>query len=282
MSRGLQITLTLGLAVVVGQMHGQTVFGTTKTNLVTVDVTTGTTTTVGALGLPADSYFVGIAWEPNQQKLFGFVYTVVGGAVTNQFLTRIDPATGATTTIVTLGASASNLTYEGFAYVPTLGTFVASRSQTTNNTLGQDLVTLSTAGVAAALVTTSPAIDNDNLVYDGTRSLFYSIDPNGVNILRSVSLVNGTYTDIGSGVATIGSLAYSPYTDRLYGTSYTANDNSLYVLNPTNAALITTLTTSGDQLTALAVAIPEPASWTTLAAIVGLFAVIGRKMRTAA
>jgi hypothetical protein len=205
----------------------------------------------------------------------------VSNTITNHFLAKIDPATGATTTVTTFGSAASNLVYEGLTYVPSLGAFVASRSQTNGSTNSVDLVTMSTSGVATTLVTTSPAIDSDTIVYDGLRSALYSIDPNGVNILRTINLVTGTYTDVGTGISTIGALAYSPFTDRLYGTSYATNDKSLYVINPSNAALISTLTTNGDQLTSLAVAIPEPASWASLAASFGLAAAICLRMRRA-
>ncbi len=267
--RLIQLALGFSLAVAVGRLNGQTVFGTTRTDLVTVDVTTGTTANVGALSLPADSYFITLTWQPVEGKLYGLVYTVVSNVVTNHFLAKIDPATGSTTTMATFGALSSNLLFEGLTYVPNLGVLVASRSQVSNNSLTQDLVTLSTSGVATLLVTTSPAIDNDTIVYDSHRSALYGIDPNGVNVLRSINLVTGAYTDVGPGIATIGALAYSPFTDRLYGISYASNDHALYVMDPSNAALLATLTTSGSQLTALAVAIPEPAEWALLVAIAG-------------
>lgn len=277
MKRGFQFVFGLGLALAAAPLSGQTVFGTTAGTLVTVDVTTGATANIETLSLPTDSYFNTLTWHPGEQQLYGIIYTVVGGIVTNHFMARIDPATAVVTMIVTFGEQATHLPVEGLTYVPTLGTFVASRGPSNGNTLTQDIITLSTSGVAAPLVTTSPAIDSDTLVYDTAHSLLFSIDPNGVNILRTINLVTGASSDVGAGISTLNGMAYSPFTNRLYGLDYRPSNNSLYVLDPSNSGLIATLTTSGDQLTSIAVAIPEPASWASFVGIVGLAVVVARR-----
>lgn len=284
MLRVFRTTLGLCLALAAGRLGGQTVFGTTNTSLVTVDVATGATTAVGALNLPANTFFNALTWHPGEQRLYGFAYTLVGGVVTEQYLGRIDPATGAATTLVAYGAHASSLVYEGFTYVAPLGQFVVSRAQTIPSTLSRDFLTMSTTGAVAPLVTTGATIDSDTIVYDAVHSVLYTIDPNGDNVLRKVNLVTGATTDVGTGTsANTGAMTYSPFTNRLYGISYATADNSLWVLDPNNGAgplsLVATLTTSGSQLTAIAVAVPEPAAWVAWAAMAGLAVAIGLRKR---
>lgn len=266
-----------------------TLYGVTSSHLVSIDTTTGTTTAIGALGLTRlDSSPVGtlvtpgpLAWNPSDQQLYGLAYdytfVVSGGEphpninVLNQRFIRIDPATGAATSIATLGPRSANPTYDGIEYLGgSVGSLVVSRSSGAGNSSATEIATLSTSGSLATLRTTS--LDNDLLAQSASAAVLYSIDPNNAtsaNRTRTVDLapVTPSVAFLSGSLPsnTTGELAYDPAGDRLYALDYTvlpSPNKSLYRINTsggTSLSLEGTITLSGSQVLGIAFSsVPEP------------------------
>jgi len=285
---GRMLTPALLAVLASASAHAATLYGVTSSQLVSIDTTTGTTTAIGSLGLTRlDSSPVGtlvtpgpLAWNPADQKLYGLAYdytfVVSGGephpniSVLNQRFIRIDPDTGAATSIATLGPRTSNPTYDGIEYLGgSVGSLVVSRSSGANNSSSTEIATLSTSGTLATLRTTS--LDNDLLAQAASASVLYSIDPNNAtpaNRPRAIDLdpTTPTVTFLTGSLpsSTTGELAYDPEVDRLYALDYTvlpSPNKSLYRIDTsggTSLTLESTLTLSGSQVLGIAFAtVPE-------------------------
>ena len=292
--------------------HAATLYGVTSSQLVSIDTTTGTTTAIGSLGLTRlDSSPVGtlvtpgpLAWNPSDQNLYGLAYdytfVLSGGephpniSVINQRFIRIDPTTGAATSIATLGTRSSNPTYDGIEYLGgSVGSLVVSRSSGAGNSSSTEIATLSTSGTLATLRTTS--LDNDLLAQAASASVLYSIDPNNATAAirpRAIDLAPATPTVTfltGSlPSSTTGELAYDPEGDRLYALDYTVlptPNKSLYRIDTsggTSLSLESTLTLSGSQVLGIAFAtVPEPKDCLLGAGLaLGLWSLVRRRSAT--
>jgi hypothetical protein len=271
MNRPLVFLATLTLPAV---LHAQILYGVTAANLVTVDLGTATTSVVGSLGLAPNVLPGTLAWNPADQSLYGIAYQYAGLTVTDQLFLRINPATGAATTLAHLGPQ-SGMVYDGLEYVNSLGSLVIAHGPGAGDSHSTQLATISAAGTLSALVGTG--LDNDILAYDSGHDTLYSLDPNNVGQFQRVNLQTGAGIGLGAEPsATTGEMAYSPTTDRLYALDYTLGNHSLYVINTHDgngpAQLESTFTLDGEQVQGIAfAAVPEPAEWTAFGGL-GLLA----------
>ena len=262
--------VALAALILPAAVHGQVLYGVTATSLVTIDPGTGTTTTVGSLGLAANVIPGTLAWNPDQQALYGIAYQHAGLSVTDQLFIRINPATGAATTIATFGAQAGGVVYDGLDYVDSLGSLVVGRGVGGGDSHSTQLATISLTGTVVDHVSTT--LDNDILAYDRSHGVLYSIDPNSVGQFQKVNLTTGSFTSLGAvPSSTTGEMAYSTAANRLYALDYTLGNHNLYVIDTQGgdgpATLESTVVLTGAQVQGMALAVPEPSEW---AAVAGL------------
>lgn len=263
--------LALAALILPAAAHGQLLYGVTATSLVTIDPGTGTTTTVGSLGLAANVIPGTLAWNPDQQALYGIAYQHNGLSVTDQLFIRINPVTGAATTITTFGAQAGGVVYDGLDYVNSLGSLVVGRGVGGGDTHSTQLATISISGTVVNRVSTT--LDNDILAYDPSHSVLYSLDPNTVGQFQKVNPMTGNFTSLGAAPSsTTGEMAYSTTANRLYALDYTLGNHNLYSIDTQGgngpATLESTTLLTGAQVQGIAFAnVPEPSEW---AAVAGL------------
>ncbi|HTH47120.1 MAG TPA: PEP-CTERM sorting domain-containing protein [Candidatus Limnocylindria bacterium] len=262
--------VALAALILPAAAHGQILYGVTATSLVTVNPTTGATATVGSLGLPGNVIAGTLAWNPTDQSLYGIAYQFSGLTATDQLFIRINPATGAATTITTFGSQVGGVVYDGLEYVDSLNSLVVARGPGGGNSGSTALATISTGGAVANVVTT--ALDNDLLAYDAGHGVLYSLDPNGAAQFQKVNLTTGAHTSLGAEPsATTGEMAYSTVSDRLYALDYTLGNNSLYAIDTQGgnspATLESTVTLAGAQVQGIAFSspVPEPSEWAAIA-----------------
>lgn len=269
-----------------------TLYGVTSTQLVTLDTATGTSTVVGSLGLAGNQSPGPLAWNPQDNLLYGFVYdfTIVGlePVFTEQRFVSINPATAAVTPIATFGSQQTGIVYDSLEYIGgSVGSLVVGRGTSAGNSGTTELATISTLGATAAFRSTS--LDNDLLAWAGDSRVI-SIDPNHVtpaSRARELDIQNAppTQTFLTGSLpsSTTGELAWDLSGGRLYALDYTLGNRSLYRMSVDGSALSldTTVTVSGSQVRGIAFAqVPEPATLTAAGGLALLTWAIHRRLQT--
>jgi len=241
-----RILLALALVLSTGTVSlSAPLYGVTSTHLVIIDpATANIVSTVGPHGFPAGTS-LNLTYHPGQQMLYGIAYTMSGSVVTNQYLAQVNPSTGAGSFVATLGTPSTVGYFEAIEYVHALDSLVASRASIIGSFVTDRLVKLALDGTVTPLVAT-PGIDNDHAVYDQTRNIFYTTDPNNPNPNQrfiQVDLSTGTIVNLPAIPFTMGETAYSPLLDAIFAVDYI--NNRLYRVDLTNGGAPITITTVG-------------------------------------
>ena len=280
------------LAMAATSSGGATLYGVTSTQLVTINPATGTSTSVGSLGLSPNQSPGPLAWNPQDNRLYGFVYdfAIVGLDVvfTEQRFVSIDPATAAVTAITTFGSQQTGIVYDSIEYIGgSVGSLVVGRGTAPGNSGTTELATISTLGVPATLRSTS--LDNDLLAWAGDSRVI-SIDPNHVTPASrarelDIQTEPPTQTFLGGSLpsATTGEIAWDLAAGRLYALDYTLGNRSLYSLSTSGSTLSldSTVTISGNQVRGIAFAqVPEPTTMTAAGGLTLLLWGIRRRLQT--
>lgn len=199
-----------------------TLYAITTTNLVRFDSDNpGAVTVIGPHGLPeAGAYGVNyLVYHPLERAFFGLYYTSPQPVHFQMSLIRFNPSTGVGLTVADLGSSAPNLNvYESLEYVSAQQSMLVSRGPG-----GSSDSFLRIGPTGATLALCSNGRDNDYTVFDSARSLFYTIDPNGVAQLTASGIVNCITDNLGPLGVTLGDLAYHPADDAIYAVDYLTN-----------------------------------------------------------
>lgn len=218
-------------ATVTPDARSATLYAVTTTSLVRFSSDDpAAVTLIGNHRLPlAGAYGVNyLVYHPGQRAFFGLYYTEPQFGNSQQALFKIDPATGAGQFVADLGSSAPDQNYfESLEYVGSLQSLVVSRGPTTSS--GSFLL-LSPTGEIASLC--SNGRDNDYTVFDSTRDLFYTIDPNGHGELVLNGVPSCVLADLGQLGAVIADMAYDQSDDAIYANDYAMN--RLHRLSTTN------------------------------------------------
>lgn len=289
-------TLTVSLAFLAAAASPvgatPTLYGVTSTQLVTLDAATGAATVVGSLGLAGNQSPGPLAWNPQDNRLYGFVYdfAIVGleAVFTEQRFVSINPATAAVTSIATFGSQQTGIVYDSIEYIGgSVGSLVVGRGTSGGNSGTTELATISTLGVPSAFRSTT--LDNDLLAWAGDSRLI-SIDPNHVtpaSRARELDIQNAppTQTFLTGSLpsSTTGELAWDLAGGRLYALDYTLGNRSLYRMSVSGSTLSldSTVTVSGSQVRGIAFAqVPEPATLTTAGGFALLAWGIRRRLKT--
>ncbi|HTH47119.1 MAG TPA: PEP-CTERM sorting domain-containing protein [Candidatus Limnocylindria bacterium] len=259
------LTLLLPAAV-----HGQALFGVTATDLVTINTTTGVTTTVGSLGLPANAIPQALAWHTEYSTLYGIAYQYSGASVSDQFLFRVDPATGAATKFLDLGPQTGGFVYKAIDFNPQDQYMYLTRES--SGSPSTQLAVITFAGNVSGDVILHPYLHIDSMAYDLTHSSFLAFNSSqgGTTYFVSPAGTDGPRGPAPSG--TIGDLAYSDFSNRFYALDSAPGNHNLYVLNAHQPLGPTTLESTihldTDQVQGIAFQnVPEPSEW---AAVAGL------------
>lgn len=214
--RGMNLIAGLVIAAGASVASAETIYGVTDSHLVKFDTANpGAVTVVGAHGFgganrrlfnlaynKSDGYFYAIGWENRV------------GDHADQFLARIDPATGAGSVAANLGNSANAGYYEGIDWNDKRGSLTVANGGAANGFDTVNIYDIATNG-ATNLVTTNGR-DNDFLVYDSKRDLTHVWDPNGLAQWTKTDLGTGNNVDLGAINNLLGEGAYSANQDAFF------------------------------------------------------------------
>jgi hypothetical protein len=255
-------------------VHGQMLYGVTAKDLVTINYTTGVTTKVASLGLPANVVPQAIAWNTTLGTIYGLTYEYSGSTVTDQKIIQINPATGASSTVWDLGSSVPYTALEYFSPYNTKMHYVREP----NGPNSADLAFFWPNGVSPVVSQTPYGISS--LAYVDNGQVIVEFDPSGGGKLHGLG-VNAIPFNLGAAPSpTTGDMAYS--FNRLYALDSAPGNHSLYRVALGNGVttLESTVTLDGDQVRGIAFAnVPEPSEWTACAGIgLGVWA-LGRRLR---
>jgi hypothetical protein len=175
-----------------------------------VDPTDLSLTVVGPHDLPAGHDPRALTYDAAIDALVS-----LSRAAASIFLVRYDRRSGHATIVseVTDGTDGES---DGLEYVSALDSLVYSKAFVTDPFLTSEVRAIDLSGNSNSIVTTSPAIDQDLIVYDSSRSLFYSADPNGAGQLVAVDLEDGTHIGVGPVSSSMNDLAYDPQSDAFF------------------------------------------------------------------
>jgi hypothetical protein len=257
----------------VDPIHAQqeVLFGVTSTNLVRINPDNPSqVTTIGPHNIasvyPNAVPVFALTYDPTIARLFGIARRPFSGNDFEYGLISFNMSSGQASLVTTAGTHLTGNPLEGFEYVNSQQSLVISRGVSANISLSEDLLKLALDGTKMPIVKT-PGHDNDTIVYDSTRDLFYGIDPNdpsGAEQFVRIDLMTGNRTSLGAIPMNMGDVAYSASRDAIFGADFT--NNQLYRITTTNGgAPITPIaqmpvgTIAGSQVTGIAFAvIPEP------------------------
>ena len=282
------VVSALLLSGVAGVAHADILYGVTRSQLVRIDTANpGLVELVGNHGLSITSSSptrrhgaFGLTYNRDDGKLYGVHYEFISSTGNfDQTLVSYDLNTGAATIEAYLGNSAVDGYFESLEYVDSLGSLVVSSGlNPSDGTYTQALYTLGTDGSRSLL--SSNGRDNDYTVYDNTRDVFYTIDPNGVGNLTAVELTTGTNIDLGSINRGLAGVAYSETEDAIF--TYDIFNQQLTRVESFRGTDPLQFTDLGlilaeDDLQGLAFVVPSPASIVMLGA--GGLMLVGRRRR---
>ena len=205
--RGMNLIAGLVIAAGASVASAETIYGVTDSHLVKFDTANpGAVTVVGAHGFgganrrlfnlaynKSDGYFYAIGWENRV------------GDHADQFLARIDPATGAGSVAANLGNSANAGYYEGIDWNDKRGSLTVANGGAANGFDTVNIYDIATNGR-----------DNDFLVYDSKRDLTHVWDPNGLAQWTKTDLGTGNNVDLGAINNLLGEGAYSANQDAFF------------------------------------------------------------------
>lgn len=274
------------LAGTAGFAHADIMYGVTRSQLVRIDTNNpGLVELVGQHGLSVTSSgnkshgAFSLTYNRADHKLYGLHYeydTATGNF--DQSLVSYDLTTGLASVTAFLGSSATAGYFESIEYVDSEGSLVVSSGLTlADGTYSQAFYTLGNDGSLGFL--SANGRDNDYSVYDSTRDVFYSIDPNGVGQLTAVDLHTGTNIDVGAIDPGFAALAYSETDDAIYSYDIWSQElvrvDSFRGVDPLTVTDLGLVLAEGD-LQGLAFVVPSPATVVLLGAG-GLLAGFRRK-----
>lgn len=235
------------------------VYAVDATNLILVDqANPGNSTIVGAHNLGTNIVPYNLAYDPFNDVLVG-IATENSHPFTRR-LVEFNRTTGQATVLADLGGIDVAGLHEAPEYVHSLGNFVTGRSQP-NSSFAPELAQIALDGSTSGLLSTSPAIDNDFLVYDSRRDRLYSINSgsDGNTQFNEIDLQSGVVTLRGQIPTSLADdMAYSRALDSIFLVS----DGFLYVADPVNYSFASLGLIPGTDVRGIAVvsSIPEPAS----------------------
>lgn len=262
------------LAATVAPAHAVTFFGVTDTNSLVRFDSRNPGVSLGSVqirGLGGNS-IVGL----DARVADGFLYALTD----NRTLLRVNPNTGATSTVLSnLAITGSNFAFD---FNPTNTNLRIVSNDASNyfvrfNPQPFALVQQANAAYAPGSGLLAPAIigagytNNDNNPATGT-TLFVLDSAN--DVLATLNVANGTLTRVGALGSDIGARASFDIVNA--GTGFVLAGNTLSRINLTTGQL-TTVGTTGQTFFGLAAAVPEPATWAMM--IVG-FGAVGAAARS--
>ncbi|MFT5423529.1 MAG: hypothetical protein ACI89L_001309 [Phycisphaerales bacterium] len=283
--RFVPITAAL-LACAAGFAHADILYGVTRTQLVRIDTNNpGIVELVGNHGLALTTSGTkshgafSLTYDRDSNKLFGLHYEYITATGNfDQRLVSYDLNSGLGTVEAFLGDSATAGFFESLEYVDSQSSLVVSSGLTVaDGTYSQAFYTMASDGTRSFL--SANGRDNDYAVYDSTRDVFYSIDPNGVGQLTAVDLNTGTNIDVGSIDPGFAALAYSESDDAIYSYDIWSQQlvrvDSFRGVDPLTITDLGLVLAEGD-LQGLAFVVPSPATVVMLG-VGGLLAGFRRK-----
>jgi DNA-binding beta-propeller fold protein YncE len=219
-----------------------------------VDQTTGQLSNPRATGIPGPG---GIALSPNDGMLYSFRAQVSSASR----LYKINPTTGASTAVGSMGAA---LIEGDLAFDPTSGTLYAMYGsggslRTVNTSTG---ATSAVGSMSYTLDASAMTFDNSGLLYvfDGTAGVLFTVDKTNGNMLSQTS------TSL-NGLGSVSGMDFDPATGTLYVATgekvFVGPPNSLYTLNTSTGAMALVGSYAGS-LSGLQF-VPEPGTITLLA-----------------
>jgi hypothetical protein len=251
----------------------EVLFGVTSTDLVRINPDNpGPVTIVGPHNIAtvfpnatnAVPHFA-LTYHPTNAGLFGIARRELGSNDFEYGLVRFDMFSGQASLVSIIGTHLGGYPIEGFEYVDSQQSLVISRGVAANIASSEELLKLALDGTTVPIVTT-PGHDNDSIVYDSARDLFYGFDPNdpsGAKQFVLIDLMDGNTTSLGAIPPNLSDVAYSATRDAIFGHDFLIN--RLYRIDTSDGLapiMVTNVDTIADsQLRGIAFAvIPEPTS----------------------
>lgn len=208
------------------------IYGVTATELIKLDSDGSVIQTIGDLDLVDGETPIGLSFNLNDQMLYALTRIRPDDVVTNQRLLKIDPSTGVTSEVLSLGAPATVGFFEAIEFIDEFNTIVVSNSQA-GSIVSSTLLTFNEQQQSLEFLAETN-VDSDFLAYNPVEHLIYSFDPNSStgNQFEIIDLKTNVTNDLGSLPVSANSPAYSKKNDAVFLVD--AMDNTFYKVELTD------------------------------------------------